>query len=284
MPKTASEMWSTLLLALPFHIHTHWRTNLTLSRRSLVATGPRLSQVFLLAPNLRSWERMQLDSPCGNRCADFASGSRTGPTNPRLTPQRNDGSASRSQRGFPPEPPDALTDSRGFPVLHGDRNNHCHDRCLRPATVSPSRYPRGHGGNGDGGGPHRGTSHHRIASLVSEPSPPDPSLPRVHRNLFLSPFSSTLPPETTTLATTNKFDGNRTSWVGRFEKNGGGGDLTGGPESPPHPSPSRPAKGSHAKLDLLLHEMHRLNGRLDMIVGRIGVLEEERSKPGTGGT
>ena len=43
------------------------------------------------------------------------------------------------------------------------------------------------------------------------------------------------------------------------------------PPSPPSPTLQ---KGSHAKLDLLLHEMRRLNARLDAIVGRLGVLEE----------
>lgn len=116
---------------------------------------------------------------------------------------------------------------------------------------------------------------------MSAPSSHPPGLPREHRNLFLSPFSSTLPPETATLAATSKFEGSRTSWVGRPGR--GGGNLT-GPEPTSPLSPSRQTKGSHAKLDLLLHEMQRLNGRLDLIVGRLGMLEEASAKSGLGRT
>lgn len=41
-------------------------------------------------------------------------------------------------------------------------------------------------------------------------------------------------------------------------------------------SPQRGGGGSHAKLDLLLHEVKRLNGRLDVIVDRLGELEDEK--------
>lgn len=125
------------------------------------------------------------------------------------------------------------------------------------------------------------TSKRSNAGDTLAPSSPPPGFPREHRNLFLSPFSSTLPPETATLESTSKFDSSRTSWVGRQGK--GGGDLT-GPGSPHPPSPSRQTKGSHAKLDLLLHEMQRLNGRLDMIVGQLRVLEGEHIKSELAGT
>ena len=39
-----------------------------------------------------------------------------------------------------------------------------------------------------------------------------------------------------------------------------------------------PQRGSHAKLDLLLHEVTRLNGRLDVIVDRLGELEEKKDE------
>lgn len=252
--------------------------------RSLIATGQILFQVFLLAPNLGSWEQMQLDSPsptCRARAVDCPPGSRSGPTTttPRLTPPISGASAFQSQRGFPPDPPGAVTDNRGFPILNGDSMSHRSDSIPRPATSSPSRQTRGNDGSGGGRGAHRGMPNHSNTGQMSEPSSPSPGLPREHRNLFLSPFSSTLPAETATPAATSKFDGNRTSWVGRAGKGGGGGgeDST-GPESPPPPSPSRQAKGSHAKLDLVLHEIQRVNGRLDMIVGRLGVLEEEHAK------
>lgn len=51
------------------------------------------------------------------------------------------------------------------------------------------------------------------------------------------------------------------------------GEVSEGGDTPPR---APPPKGSHAKLDLLLQEMQRLNGRLDTIVHRLGDLEEER--------
>eukprot|EP00752_Nemacystus_decipiens_P006321 g5698.t1 len=225
-----------------------------------------LDKVFLLAPNLSSWERMQLESPsptCRIGSADFPRGGKL------------------SQRGFPPEPPGAATDIRGFPILDGGSMNHRNDSVPRTAASSPSPQARGGTGGGDSGGAHWGMSHHHHpnSSQASAPPPSISALPREHRNLFPSPFSSTLPPETACLSTANKFDVNRSSWVGRLGRGKGGGELT-GPEPTPPVSPSRQAKGSHAKLDLLLHEMQRLNGRLDTIVGRLGVLEEESSKHG----
>eukprot|EP00903_Cladosiphon_okamuranus_P017959 g16523.t1 len=254
-----------------------------------------LDKVFLLAPNLGSWERMQLDSPSPtgrNRSADFPPGSRPGPTTLCSKSPNSGNPTFQSRRGFPPEPPGTDRDNRGFPILPGDKINHRNDDSSRPAASSPSRQRRGNsggGGGGDGGGTFRGTSCHKNIGQISVPSSPSPGLPRMHRNLFPSPFSSTLPPETAPLATMNKFDENCTSWMGRSGKEGGGGagagagggaDFT-GPESPPPPSPSRQTKGSHKKLDLLLHEMRRLNGRLDMIVDQLGALEE---KTGLGGT
>lgn len=231
---------------------------------------------------------MQMDSPtptCRSRHINLPPARWPDSTTPRLTPPKSGVSASHSQRGFPPEPPGAVTDNRGFPVQEGDWNiNPRNDNVPHPATLSPSRLIRQNGGGGDGGGTHWGTPQRSDNGQMSEPSSRPPGLPREHRNLFLSPFSSTLPAETATLAATSKFDGNRTSWVGRLGKGrGGGGDWT-GPASARPPSPSRKTKGSHAKLDLLLHEMQRLNDRLDMIVGRLGVLEEERAKPELGGT
>lgn len=250
------------------------------------------------------------------------------------------------QRGFPLEHHSAPTDDRGFPLLE---ESVFHDEYVNAEQFGPNttalspnnqRAMRSNGNDTDGGGggyngsvsggaaattttaPGRGQIHsqsqRRLLSqslrLPSSPPSHSPGLaPRKNRNLFLSPFSSTLPPEKATLAdTTTTFDGNRTSWVAPVAPGGGGGNNRGGQgqqgserpeaeggvrgrwgggwvggdgrdpvgqESPPSPlSPTRRTKGSHAKLDLLLCEMQRLNGRLDTIVGRLGALEEWRAE------
>lgn len=338
---------------------------------------------------------MQLDSPSGNSnratgagtgtatttataaASQFTPGSRPIPPTPRLKPPPPVGGGVSSSfttpsgrqrirhRGFPPEPPSAATDDRGFPLLekndfHGESHSYINcveERLFTPTTATPSlnnqRAMRGNGNDNNGGGGDKGKSnssgvaaaavaasdrgrrHHpqnqrRLLSqsLTLPPPPPSSSsspglAPRQTRNLFLSPFSSTLPPEKATLAeTTTRFDGNRTSWVGQVAGppggGGGGSDIRGGqgqqgaehseggvrgrwggggwggdgrdnpvvgqessPPPPPPLSPTRRGKGSHAKLDLLLREMQRLNGRLDTIVGRLGALEEWRAETGT---
>lgn len=281
---------------------------------------------------------MQLDSPSptSDRAATadslFPPRNRPNPTTCGLTSPPRD--QRKCPRGFPPEQPRAATDRRGFPFLE---KHVVHDERINPELLSsklttPSsnshRSPGGNGNSISGGGNfgsasgsgaaaaaaadlgriHYQSQHHLIPSSSSLPSPASPSpgpLPRKTRNLFPSPFSSTLPPETTTLADTiTTFDGNRSSWVGRVAPGGEGGGSRGRqgqqPERlggagrggggggrelveqvlPPPLSPTRHTKGSHAKLDLLLHEMQRLNGRLDTIVGRLGVLEEERAEMG----
>lgn len=57
---------------------------------------------------------------------------------------------------------------------------------------------------------------------------------------------------------------------GQQERGGGAGGRGSRPISP--------QRGSHAKLDILLHEVTRLNGRLDVIVDRLGKLEEEKEE------
>ncbi|CAB1121185.1 unnamed protein product [Ectocarpus sp. CCAP 1310/34] len=241
-----------------------------------------LDKVFLLAPNLDSWERMQLDSPppallpaAGNN-SRFSPGDRLSSTTPDLTPPPIGANTTDSpnKRGFPPETPSAVTGDRRFPVLEGDIFGlQQGDPCSM--ARSPSHRQRRRGGGGGGGvGPAadwRGSpdnGHHGSNEIDMSASSPS-------RNLFLSPFSSTLPPETATLPATSRFDADRTSWVGRAASirtggaRGGAGGGRGGSQQQRHP------KGSHAKLDLLLQEMQRLNGRLDTIVGRLGVLEGE---------
>ena len=166
-----------------------------------------------------------------------------------------------SQRGFPPEPPRAVTDDRGFPVLKENRYNNG----LYPTPPSPSLQRRVNSGGGE---TDMRTPQHNNESHWS-PSPELP--PRHHSNLFLSPFSSTLPPETASLSATSR-DGNRATWIGRATGRGG----LSGAEPPSPPSPARQMKGSHMKLDLLLHEVQRLNSRLDTFGCRLGALEEER--------
>lgn len=248
-------------------------------------------QVFLLAPNLGSWRRMQLESPPSASLPAAGNNSRFPPedgqcpTTPDLTPPPIGAGTVNSpdQRGFPPETPRAVTDDRGFPVLEEDIFGLQQEGSCSIAR-SPSHRQRRRG-RGGGGGPaadwrgsldsgHHGNNENDVSA--SSPSSPVPGeAPQQHRNLFLSPFSSTLPPETATLPATSRFDANRTSWVGRAASIGTGGARGGADGGRGGPQRQRPAKGSHAKLDLLLHEMHRLNGRLDTIVGRLGVLEGE---------
>lgn len=255
------------------------------------------SQVFLLAPNLDSWERMQLDSPAsaslpaaGNN-PQLPPGDRISPTTPDLTPPPIGATAANSpnQRGFPPETPSAVTDDRGFPVLEEDIFGlQQEDPCSIARSPSHRRRKRAGGGpaadwRGSPDNGHHGNNNENDMSASSPSSPVPGGASQQHRNLFLSPFSSTLPPETATLPATSRFDANRTSWVGRAASigtggvRGGAGGGRGGPQQQGHavPQQQRHVKGSHAKLDLLLHEMQRLNGRLDTIVSRLGVLEEE---------
>lgn len=278
----------------------------------------------------------------------FSPGSRPRPTTPRSTshPVRGESSCASPRgrltcsRGFPLEQPSAATDDRGFPLLtqnyfyHNDEYSDDVDELLLPDTMAPSpnrkRFVRGDGDSNNAGGDRGSTScsgaaagaatdrgrrqyqSQRHFSSQQQSPPPPPSAtelsPRKNLNLFLSPFSSTLPPERATVVdTTTPFDGNRTSWVGRVVTPGGGGvgsrerrgqrserregGMRGGggggggerelfrQESPPPPlSPGRQTKRSHAKLDLLLGEMQRLNGRLDTIVGRLGALEERSGR------
>ncbi|CAM9455333.1 unnamed protein product [Ectocarpus sp. 12 AP-2014] len=242
-----------------------------------------LDKVFLLAPNLDSWERMQLDSPppaslpAAGTNSRFPPGDRLSSTTPDLTPPPVGATTAKSpnKRGFPPETPIAVTGDRGFPVLEDDIFGlRQEDPCSMARSPSHRQRRRGGGGGGGGGAPAADwqgspdNGHHGSNEIDMSASSPS-------RNLFLSPFSSTLPPETATLPATSRFDANRTSWVGRAAAIGNGGARgvagggRGGSQQQRHP------RGSHAKLDLLLNEMQRLNGRLDTIVGRLGVLEGE---------
>ncbi|CBN74862.1 cation chanel protein, possibly calcium-activated BK potassium channel, alpha subunit [Ectocarpus siliculosus] len=252
--------------------------------------GSPCGSVFLLAPNLDSWERMQLDSPppaslpAAGTNSRFPPGDRLSSTTPDLTPPPIGATTANSpnKRGFPPETPCAVLGDRGFPFLQDDIFGLQEED---PCSIerSPSHRQRRPGGGGGGpavdwrgsldNGYHGNNENDMSASSPS--SPVTGGTPQQHRNLFPSPFSSTLPPETATLPATSRFDANRTSWVGRAASigtggaRGGAGGGRGGSQQQRHP------KGSHAKLDLLLHEMQRLNGRLDTIVGRLGVLEGE---------
>ncbi|CAM9647012.1 unnamed protein product [Ectocarpus sp. 4 AP-2014] len=254
-----------------------------------------LDKVFLLAPNLDSWERMQLDSPpsaslpAAGTNSRFSPGDRLSPTTPDLTPPPIGATTANSPNklGFPPETPSAVTGDRGFPVLEGDIFSlQQEDPCSM--ARSPSHRQRRRGGGGGGGGRGGGgggggggglgpaadwrgspdNGHHVSNEIDMSASSPS-------RNLFLSPFSSTLPLETATLPTTSRFDANRTSWVGRAASIGTGGAGGGAGGGRGESQQQRRPKGSHAKLDLLLHEMQRLNGRLDTMVRRLGVLEGE---------
>ncbi len=255
----------------PYRVHAYTPT----TRHFLVASQ-HPSQVFLLAPSLKSWEQMQLDSPTPTSLdRHLPSGGRSSHTTLRSPPPQSGApktqgqipsqSRSEAQRGFPPEPPRAVTDDRGFPVLLGDVSN---ENSRNPWSATPSPGLQRRVNSGGGGDTNRRAPSYNNGDQVS-PSPE--LLPRQRSNLFLSPFSSTLPPEKATLAATTRFNGNRTSWMGRAM----GGGVSGA-EPPSPPSPARQAKGSHMKLDLLLYEMQRLNGRLDTIVSRLGALEEER--------
>ncbi|CAM9505092.1 unnamed protein product, partial [Ectocarpus fasciculatus] len=247
-----------------------------------------LDKVFLLAPNLGSWRRMQLESPPSASLPAAGNNSRfppedgQSPTTPDLTPPPIGAGTVNSpdQRGFPPETPCAVTDDRGFPVLEEDIFGLQQEgSCSIARSPSHRQRRRGRGGGGPAAdwrgsleSGHHGNNENDVSA--SSPSSPVPGeAPPQHRNLFLSPFSSTLPPETATLPATSRFDANRTSWVGRAASIGTGGARGGADGGRGGLQRQRPAKGSHAKLDLLLHEMHRLNGRLDTIVGRLGVLE-----------
>lgn len=126
--------------------------------------------------------------------------------------------------------------------------------------------------------------------MVNRSPPPPASLeepqPTPSRNLFLSPFSSA-PPVDEVAEAQEVFQSNP-SWAtsprrtGRTRGDAGGADAVEpecggeddgrreqGAKTPSH------QKGSHAKLDLLLNEVQRLNGRLDMLAGRLGGLGEE---------
>lgn len=262
---------------------------------------------------------MQLDSPTpdshktAKRVLESQPAGKPGSPTPQLTPLppgvdigHGQGlNQSASQRGFPPEQANAVTDGRGFPFLEEDfRSINKSSRHLYRPTPSPTQPRRSVGDVGVVGGTMPGDNADAGTTANNQALPSSREVQNQRRNLFLSPFSSTLPPEKGEHVPTSKYDANRTSWVGRagmagsgrFRTNGGVGEdgcgsrVAGGAgaggmpgsAAPSPPSPSRQTKGSHAKLDLLLHEVQRLNGRLDTIGDRLGALEEERIGTGEG--
>lgn len=203
-------------------------------------------QVFLLAPNLRSWERIQLDSPATQTFLSPES------STPRLTP-----TPLRNNQGFPPESRGKCYDERGFPTEHDDWTS------LRRQKKSEAD---------------------REASSPSmEGMPPSPD--RYPNNRYLSPLSKAARDEES--AKTPMYEEGpswaispkRRRFLQTLDETGEGSEISGqqgrGAQGVQVPLPQ---KGSHVKLDILLKEVQRLNGRLDTIIGSFGGLDEGKQE------
>lgn len=239
-----------------------------------------MRQVFLLAPNLKSWRRMQLDNPSalrpsftGDTPAPKLSRSHTPQGRQSVSPSRNGMSSHRSKEvlGQSSDSGAAFRTPRRQRRACGRIGGRAHHPSEPPCDIEAD------------GEQLQQQEQEREASQVRPPA----------RKLFLSPFGNAVQRYTTSspicrapISPNQEY----TSWAtspgrkqrvlsgpeaqspwdeagvvggGSRRNRLGGGGLQAGVRDAQQP------KKSHAKLDLLLREVQRLNHRLDGIVGHV---------------
>lgn len=257
---------------------------------------------------------MQQESPPKRAFSPGSPDTRTTPVQPSRDPQDRGFPEEHSgppldDRGFPLEealgasPRQQRAGSAGQPVAHEAEVDDTartsplplHDRGL-PFEEALGASPRQRRGGAAG----RPMAHEAEVDDTARATPP--------RSLRSSPMRSVSAAEEKTAETTppatQSREGFMRSWatasrrieggvasisptteVGSVRGEGRGQDEPGGGSQrwgfSPSVRPNPQNKGSHAKLDLLLQEVQRLNGRLDTIVNRLGDLEEERDGAAT---